>query len=99
SGLPVSADDLRERISAILAAETLVVQRRKGEGDLRPLIFALQLVTEPSPALEMELALAEQGTTRPDEVLALLAVDPVQTDISRTGITYDQVKLLAADRH
>ncbi|MCC6905156.1 MAG: DUF2344 domain-containing protein, partial [Anaerolineae bacterium] len=98
SGLPSSADALRERISAILGAETLVVRRRKGEGDLRPLIFALRLVTEPSPVLEMGLALAEQGTTRPDEVMALLGVDPVQTDISRTGITYDQVKLLAADR-
>jgi hypothetical protein len=63
------------KIEEVLAAETLLITRRRAdrvrEVDIRPAIVNLELRTEAeSDVFFMELALGNLGFTRPDEVLS-----------------------------
>ena len=91
----MSAEVLRERVAALLAADTLLrertVKRKVKSYDLRPLILDLQLV-ETDTAVEdlrliMHLMLEPGRTGRPDEVLLALGADPLDVRMHRTAMT------------
>ena len=90
----MSAEVLRERVAALLAADTLLrermVKRKVKSYDLRPLILDLQLV-ETDTAVEdlrliMHLMLEPGRTGRPDEVLLALGADPLDVRMHRTAM-------------
>jgi radical SAM-linked protein len=88
---PVDTADLQDKIAALMASETHMRQRARGNKrktyDLRPLIEELTLVeTAESPTLHMRLSLQEGKTGRPDEVLYSLDLDPADARIHRTQI-------------
>jgi radical SAM-linked protein len=88
---PVDTLVLQQKITDLLAADTLVRQRGHGKKrkayDLRPLIYDLRLVSDGDPAiLEMRLAMEENKNGRPDEVLLELELDPLAARIHRTAI-------------
>ncbi len=78
-------------VQALLKKKHLVVSRqRKGrekQVDIRPSILELSIR---GSTLEMRLAVTEAGTTRPEEVLALLGVDlselPVPLRMTRSSV-------------
>jgi radical SAM-linked protein len=89
--------DLPQRAAAILAAQSLPHQRKRGRGkikkyDLRPLIITLGAVAEDDkqPQISMELSLGPSGTGRPDDVLIALSLDPFEARIHRTKISLSQ---------
>lgn len=83
---------LRKRVDDLLAAETLVRERRGKEYDLRPLILALHV--DPAQngdlSLTMRLSLLPGKTGRPDEVLDALGLDPLEVRVHRTEIVLDE---------
>jgi radical SAM-linked protein len=90
----VEARETREKIQRLLAAllssERLPRQRRGKKYDLRPLIQELWLEekTEEEYVLGMRLRTGEQGTGRPDEVLAELGMAEVVKAIQRTQLCF-----------
>lgn len=90
--------DLPQRIAAILAAQSLPQQRKRGRGkikefDLRPLIISLNAAAsdDKQARISMELSLGPSGTGRPDDVLAALSLDPLDARIHRTKISISQL--------
>lgn len=82
---------LRQKIAALLAADTVVRVREQGqkrkEYDLRPLIHDLRLDgTEEEAVISMRLCLEPAKTGRPDEVLLALGLDPLAARIHRTHL-------------
>lgn len=82
---------LQQKITALLAAETLVRERDHGKKqkayDLHPLIYGLRLLPDSGPVtLEMRLAMEENKNGRPDELLLELELDPLAARIHRTAI-------------
>jgi radical SAM-linked protein len=82
---------LQQKITGLLAANTLVRQREHSKKqktyDLRPLIYGLRLLPGRDPVmLEMRLAMEENKNGRPDEVLLALELDPLAARIHRTAI-------------
>jgi radical SAM-linked protein len=80
--------DLPNRVSEILAAETLPRERRNKPYDLRPLIEGLRAVTstEGQNIIEMCLASRTGATGRPEEALLALGIDPFTTRVHRTKL-------------
>jgi radical SAM-linked protein len=96
-GEPVDWQRLVEGIEALLAAKTLIRERRGKSYDLRPLVHRLQLSPgeDDNPVLEMCLTLQPGAAGRPDEVLRALALDPLASRIHRTQITLAEAPLEA----
>lgn len=83
----VDVTALREKVAALLAAESVLQERRDKTYDLRPLILDLT-VQEPAPGelvkLTMRLTLQPSKTGRADEVLLAMGFDPLAARIHRT---------------
>ena len=79
-------EELRSSVQMLLDAETLPRQRRGKDYDLRPLIEAIEVISDnrDSPQLKMRLAAREGATGRPEEVLLALNLDPTLTRSHRT---------------
>lgn len=82
---------LRQKIAALLAADTVMRVREQGqkrkEYDLRPLIHDLRLDgTAEEAVISMRLCLEPAKTGRPDEVLLALGLDPLAARIHRTHL-------------
>lgn len=71
-GLPV---DIGERVSRVLACESVPRERREKRYDLRPLILHLEVREEAVPSLSMRLKLQAAATGRPDEVAEALGLE------------------------
>jgi radical SAM-linked protein len=90
-----SSDELRERITAILAAESCVVDRRDGEGtqarrvDVRPFLASIE-VTGRDVALRCRIG--PTGSVRFGEVLGLLGLtrEHIAGPIRRVAIQWRQ---------
>lgn len=82
---------LRQRVEDLLAAESVVRERRGKEYDLRPLILELKLKEDGESALllTMRLLLQPGKTGRPDEVLDALGLDPLGVRVHRTKIVLE----------
>ncbi len=83
---PVEAN-LSKRVEELLAAPSLLRERRGKQYDLRPLVEALRLVDDRT--LWMRLTARPGATGRPDEVLLALGVDPHKTRIHRTALVIE----------
>ena len=83
--------DLRQRVEKLLAAESVVRERRGKEYDLRPLILELRVDEDEDDnlLLAMRLLLQPGKTGRPDEVLDALGLDPLSVRVHRTGIVLE----------
>lgn len=86
---PAEPAALQQRIDDLLAAETLIRQRRDKTYDLRPLIedVTLTATEDGSTQIVMRLIMMPAKTGRPDEVLTALDLDPMAARITRTEIT------------
>lgn len=85
---PVDPVGLQQEIDDLLAAETVIRERRDKQYDLRPLIETVSLVSteDGSTLLTMRLTMLPSKTGRPDEVLLALGLDPMAARITRTEI-------------
>jgi radical SAM-linked protein len=85
---PIDPAALRQRIAGLLAAESIIRERRSKAYDLRPLIETVSLAEteEGAPLIEMRLVMKPGKTGRPDEVLRSLDLDPMAARITRTEI-------------
>lgn len=84
----VPADEIRQRIEELLAAETLPRERRGRSYDLRPLILGLRLeeVRAGECVLTMLLSAREGATGRPEEVIDALGLADGFFQVTRRGI-------------
>jgi len=83
--------DLIERLATVLAAETLVRERRGKTYDLRPLIEGARWLPpddEGHARLDLQLAARESATGRPDEVLGALQLGPETARVHRTQLIF-----------
>lgn len=86
---PPETGELSRRVDDLLAHTELLRERRDKRVDLRPLIYMLRVVAEPSTGLEMTLAAsADKGTARPDEVLLAMDMNPADALVVRTAIQF-----------
>lgn len=78
--------ELKRRIEAALASESILRERRGKAYDLRPLIEKLSLET--NGRIFMKLAAREGATGRPEEVLDILGIAFESTRIERTQLIF-----------
>jgi radical SAM-linked protein len=86
---PVDESGLREGISALLQAASLLRERRGKPYDLRPLVESLELLPGPGGGplrLRMRLAARAGATGRPEEVLDVLGIPFEAARIERTRL-------------
>ncbi len=81
---PVDVDDLRRRVDDLMIQSEILRTRRDKPYDLRPLIYSLTVNDQGQ--IRAELALSEQGTGRPDELLAALGLPELASDVHRLEI-------------
>lgn len=92
----LAADELRQRIEAMLAAETLMqtrVRRKKKEAyDLRALLHGLRLeaANAKEAVLWMRLSAGQSGNLRPDAVLEVLGLGDAWAQVERTRLIFAQ---------
>ena len=91
---PMDGSELKRRIAAIIAAESLPRERRGKNYDLKPLIEEISLTPNPSslgreePIILMRLTAQEGATGRPEEVLDALGIPFEETRIERTKLIF-----------
>lgn len=90
----LAADELRQRLEAVLAAETLLqtrVRRKKKEAyDLRVLLHGLRLeaTNAKESVLWMRLSAGQAGNLRPDAVLEVLGLGDAWAQVERTRLIF-----------
>ena len=91
----VDGTQLRAKVADVLAAAALVRERfrpkERGQTvDLRPLILELQVMgeAEEQPTLLLRLVHTANQTGRPDDVLAALGFDPLETRVHRLALRF-----------
>jgi radical SAM-linked protein len=85
-----TGEEMSRRLAALLRSERLPRQRRGKTYDLRPLIESVSLKESSSEhhLLRMRLRTGEQGTGRPDEVLAELGLQDLVIGVTRTQLHF-----------
>lgn len=91
---PVDETLLRARVAEMLSAGTLIREKHRAKGnrpqsfDLRPLIIDVTVGSDgdESPRLQMRLVQTASQTGRPDDVLAALGLDPLDTHVHRVAL-------------
>lgn len=83
---PIEADSLAQAASGLLAAESIMRERRGKPYDLRPLVEALEVRPGSPAGLFMRLAAREGATGRPEEVLAAMGYDPAAFRVERLAL-------------
>ncbi len=83
-------EEIERRVDALLGSESLPRQRRGKTYDLRPLIesASLEAGTSEHHLLRIRLRMGEQGTGRPDEVVAALGVQDLLMEVTRTQLHF-----------
>lgn len=82
--------EVKRRIESVIAAESILRNRRGKQYDLRPLIEDLSLVDD---TIVMRLAAREGATGRPEEVLSELGIAFEETRIERTRLIFNLAKV------
>ncbi len=82
-------DTIHEKVNSILSAPSLVRERRGKTYDLRLLIQSLVIKNEISPSMVVQLSAMPGATGRPEEVLAAMGLDPVNVEVIRTALIFD----------
>jgi len=82
--------DLEQRITKLIAAESLPRERRNKLYDLRPLIEEIKVISTPDKlhSLKMKLAARNGATGRPEEVLRAIEIDPNSARIHRSMLYF-----------
>ncbi len=84
-------ENLQDQMIALLAQDSLPVQRRKKTVDLKSLLIAWKLDNQATEVLlkaTMKATPLENG--RPDELLGLLGIDPADCVITRTKLIFSE---------
>lgn len=80
-------DDLPARIDAFLARQEIPLQKKNKVVNLRAFVHELRISEPTPPTLEMALRVGQEGSVRPEDVLAALYGEPVDTLlIERTAL-------------
>ena len=90
---PADSFELKRRIDSVMAAESILRERRGKAYDLRPLIEMLDL--QPDDQIFMKLAAREGATGRPEEVLDALGIRFEETRIERTKLIFKSDPVMA----
>jgi radical SAM-linked protein len=80
----VTPDELAARVKVLLAQAHIERERRGKIYDLRPLILSLEAAED--GVCFARLALGQQGSARPDELVAALGLDPKQARYHRMAL-------------
>lgn len=85
---PTDPATLQQNIDNLLAAKSIIRERRNKEYDLRPLVEDITLAetNDDNIQINMRLTMMPGKTGRPDEVLRSLDLDPMAARITRTEI-------------
>ncbi len=83
-------DAIIEKINSILYAKSLQRERRGKIYDLRPLIQSLEFKNDKTPSLVLQLSAMPGATGRPEEVLAVMGLDPVNVEVTRTALLFEK---------
>lgn len=86
----VNPDSIGDKIVSILSAESLKRERRGKTYDLRPLIQSLAIKDDNSASMVVKLSAMPGATGRPEEVLAVMGIDPVDVEVTRTALNFDK---------
>lgn len=80
--------ELEQKITDLLAAPTLMRERRGRAYDLRPMILAIRSeeTSEGALRLHLRLTVREGATGRPEEVMLAMGLDPFAASIERTQL-------------
>jgi radical SAM-linked protein len=84
----VDSLELKRKIDAVMASQTLPRQRRGKDYDLRPLIESLEVVSENK--IQMKLSAREGATGRPEEVLDVLEITIEQASVERLALVFQE---------
>jgi radical SAM-linked protein len=92
---PIDEATLQDRVTDLMAAESIMREKVRGKGnkpqviDLRPLIVAMDVRRDEDGELRLTLRLVQTAsqTGRPDDVIAALGVDPLNTRVHRVGLS------------
>ena len=89
----VEYEKLKQKVHLLLSSTELTRIRRGKEYDLRPLIIDLKVyqAEDCTALLSMKLDQRPGKTGRPDEVLAAMELDPMQSRIHRTQLILEDV--------
>lgn len=86
----IPLDDLQQKVQGILSQASLSRVWRNKSYDLRPLIYAIEIIppssSKPFPSLRMLLSAREGATGRPEEVLSTLGIDATEVRVERTRL-------------
>jgi radical SAM-linked protein len=85
-----SAEELKQKVAAFLANDTIMRERRGKAYDLRPLILSLDVVqtTEGKPALSATLAIQTGATGRADELVEAMNISQEDVLIERISLNF-----------
>lgn len=78
--------DLDPRVKQLLAAKSIIRERRSKSYDLRPQIEELTCLGSDPQVLRMLMVAREGNTGRPEEVLLALGIQPENTRVERTEL-------------
>lgn len=88
-----SADTIAERITALMAQETIMREKKSKKSktrmyDLKPLVLSLEIEkeAEPFPIIHIHTMAQEGKNGRPDEILKALEIDPHNVHIHRAEL-------------
>ena len=84
-----NVDTVKDKINSILSAQTLLRERRGKTYDLRSLIHKLLMKNDKHPAMVMQLSAMPGATGRPEEVLAAMDIDPLNVEVTRTALIFE----------
>jgi radical SAM-linked protein len=82
---------IEQKINQILAEEDLPIIKRDKSINIRKRIESIELIENKSSgqlSLVMQLSLRPESTGRPDDVLKVMGVDPLDTKIERINLIY-----------
>lgn len=85
---PADATELQQKVAEILAAPTLLRERRGKSYDLRPLTMTMRIFEQTNQLVQifMTLTVREGATGRPEEILLALGLDPLAVSVERTQL-------------
>jgi radical SAM-linked protein len=81
----VDPSELKRKVESVLAAESILRERRGKKYDLRPLVEAMEVRGD---TIVMRLAAREGATGRPEEVLDVLGIAFEEIKVERTRLIF-----------
>ena len=81
-------DLIKSNLVKLLAREEICVERRRKVVDIKPFILETNWLSMPEAALELTLSATPNASSRPDEILPLIGVDPTTCLVERVDMTF-----------